>query len=561
MPEEKYESSKVDSESTTSEVVKSVKDLSQVEKNATPYDEIVALPVRENVILVLGLANALFLAALDNTIVSTALPTIANQLNSLSLVSWVATSYMLSSTALQPLYGKISDIFGTKVCLLFSIVVFMIGSLISGLSKSMVMLIIARGITGIGGAGIMVLVNLVISQTIPLRNRGKYMGIIGAVFGLSSVVGPLLGGVFTDKASWRWCFYINLPLGVMSFLVVFFIVKVKPSTGDVREKVKRIDFIGVALLMAGLIMILLALNWGGSEYSWSSARILCLLIIGIIIIGLFVFYDIKYPAEPLVPMSIFKIRNIALCLSSQFFLGYGMYGIIFYIPIYYNVLHNGSATESGLFLLPFMLGLVVASISSGQIISRTGIYRPSLWLGTAIMCVGAGLISTYSENTSGVKQRVYLAISGIGLGLCMQPMVISVQANSPRNILSMSTTMVGFFRVIGGSIGLAVVSAINSTHLSSSLNEFVSEYPQFEEVARIAVNNAKIIYAPTTDPIAKEAILQAYIHSLHNVFISLIPVVCLAFVLVLPVTHVELSKGDKPTKEDDSPTEQAVHEV
>ncbi|OMJ28074.1 putative MFS-type transporter YusP [Smittium culicis] len=539
----------VESSSNPSSSSNFSKDISVVEKNApdTPYDVIEELPVKENVILVSGLAVALFLAALDNTIVSTALPTIANDLNSLSLISWVATSYMLSSTALQPLYGKVSDIFGTKACLIFAILIFQVGSLISGLSNSMVMLIVARGVTGIGGAGIMVLVSLVISQTIPLRNRGRYMGIIGAVFGLSSVVGPLLGGVFTDKASWRWCFYINLPLGIVSLLSVIFIVKVKPVSGAIKDKIARIDFFGVAIFIIALIMILLALNWGGSSYPWSSARILALLIVGFFLLIGFIIFEIKFPKEPLIPMRIFRIRNIAFCLASQFFLGYGMYGVIFYIPIYYNVIHDGTATQSGLFLLPFMLGLVVSSISSGQFISRTGIYRPCLWLGTAVLSVGVGLISTFSENTGNAKHIIYMAIAGLGLGGCMQSMVISVQASSPPDILSVTTTMVGFFRVIGGSIGLAIISAIQSSSLTSSLNAFTNEYPQFKEIADISRNNAKVIWSKTIDPIAKDAILQAYISSLKKVFVSVIPVVIIAFLLTLFVKHVELKKKD-PTQ-------------
>ncbi|OMJ17654.1 putative MFS-type transporter YusP [Smittium culicis] len=531
---------KIDHELTESKTVS----ISINEKSAVPDDDgIIPMSSKENLFLVLGLAISLFLGALDNTIVSTALPTIANELNSLSQISWVATSYMLSSTALQPLYGKLSDVFGTKMCLIFAIVIFQIGSLISGLAKSVIILIIGRGITGIGGAGLFVLAILVISETIPLKDRGKYMGMFGAVFGLSSIIGPLLGGLFTDKASWRWCFYINLPLGVVSLLSVVFIIKVKPPTGSIKDKLSRIDFFGLLLLVSALVMILLALNWGGNDYAWNSPLVLSLLIVGLLMVAVFVIYEIKFPKEPLIPMKIFKVRNISLILASQFFIGYVMFGIIFYIPIYYNVLHDGSATKAGLFLLPFLLGLVFASIASGQFIARSGVYRPLFWVGTAVLAAGAGLISTFSQNTSSAIHIVYMVIAGLGLGLCMQSMIISAQASSTKEILSMSTTMVAFFRVIGGSIGLAVISAINSSFLSSKIDLFVAKYPEYKEIAEIAINNAKIIYAKSTPEIAKQGILDAYIVALRASFISLIPAAIIGFIFTVFIKHISIKKN------------------
>ncbi|PVZ98104.1 hypothetical protein BB558_005897 [Smittium angustum] len=520
-----------------------------IEKKAL-YEQMVypEMTHRATILMVLGIAVAMFLSALDNTIVSTALPTIASDFNNLSSISWVATSYMLTSTALQPIYGKIADIFGPKETVLAAIFIFEVGSLLCGLSNSMTMLIFVRGVSGIGGAGIMTLSQIILSKTIPLNVRGKYSGFLGAAFGLSSVAGPLLGGLFTDKVSWRWCFYINLPLGAIAATSVIFFVKIDKIKGNLMAKLKRIDIGGVLIMIAGIVMLLLALNWGGSTYPWNSAKIIALLVVGIILILIFVGFEYKFPREPVIPLHIFKTRNLSLNFICQFFIGFGMFGLIFYMPMYYTVVYGGNATQSGLFLLPLMLGLIATSTIGGIVISRTGIYRPFIWVGNALLATGVGLVTTFNQDTKKVLQVVYLLICGIGLGLTMQPSILSVQASSTPDVLSITTTLIQFFRVIGGTIGMTIVSTVMQNSLRKKLAVIKTLFPTDTRTIDAALQTALAIRAPGVPKDLKEAIIVAYVKSIRAAFIILIPVILVSFLTGLGLTHVPLG-AKKPKKE------------
>ncbi|PWA03439.1 hypothetical protein BB558_000389 [Smittium angustum] len=522
----------------------------EIKEKKTLYEQMVypEMTYRATVLMVIGIAVAMFLSALDNTIVSTALPTIASDFNNLSSISWVATSYMLTSTSLQPIYGKIADIFGPKETVLAAIFIFEVGSLLCGLSNSMTMLIFVRGVSGIGGAGIMVLSQIILSKTIPLHSRGKYSGFLGAAFGLSSVAGPLLGGLFTDKVSWRWCFYINLPLGAIAATAVIFFVKIDRPKGNLMVKLKRIDVVGVFIMISGIVMLLLALNWGGTTYPWKSARVIALLVIGISCFFIFVGFEYKFPKEPLIPLHIFKTRNLSLNFFCQFFIGFGMFGLIFYIPMYYTVVYGGNAAQSGLFLLPLMLGIVAASVTGGTIISRTGIYRPYIWTGNALLAIGIGLVTTFNQDTKKVFQVVYLLICGIGLGLTMQPSVLSVQASSTPDILSTTTSLIQFFRVIGGTIGMTIVSTIMQNSLRKKLAVTKLLYPSYTKIIDAAIKTAEAIRTSGVPKDLQEAIIDAYVKSIRSAFIVLIPIILVSFLTGLFITHVPLGSR-RPKKE------------
>ncbi|PVU94508.1 hypothetical protein BB559_002988 [Furculomyces boomerangus] len=504
---------------------------------------------RATILMVIGLAVAMFLSALDNTIVSTALPTIASDFNNLSSISWVATSYMLTATALQPIYGNIADIFGAKGTILTAIFVFEVGSLLCGLSNSMTMLIFVRGVSGIGGAGIMTLAMIILSQTIPLSERGQYMGFIGAAFGLSSIAGPLLGGLFTDKASWRWCFYINLPLGAIAIVAIIFLVKIDKPKGNLMEKLKRLDVVGVLIMICAIVMILLALNWGGTTYPWNSSRIIALLVVGILCIFIFIAYEYKFPKEPVIPLRIFRTRNLSLNFANQFLIGFGMFGLIFFMPMYYTVVYGGNATQSGLFLLPFMLGIVATSVSSGALISKTGVYRSFIWSGNAIFAVGIGLVTILNQDTKKAVQVIILLICGLALGLTMQPSLISVQASSTPDTLSMTTTLLQFFRVIGGTIGMTIVSTIMQNSLKTKLAVTSTLFPKYTKIIEAATKTAAVIRAPGVPKDLQEAIIDAYVKSIRAAFIVLIPITVIAFLIGMGITHIPL-RAKKPKKEE-----------
>ncbi|OMH79070.1 putative MFS-type transporter YusP [Zancudomyces culisetae] len=495
-----------------------------------------------------GLATALFLAALDNTIVSTAMPTIAQDFNSLSSVSWVATSYMLTSTSLQPLYGTLADIFGKKVMLLFSIVVFELGSLLCGLSNSMIMLIIFRGLSGVGGAGIFVMVMLCISDLVPIPERGRYMGVLGGVFGVSSIAGPLLGGLFTDKVSWRWCFYINLPLGVISLVVVVFLIKLPGPRGALIEKIKRIDFLGAFVFVAALMMILLALNWGGSKYAWDSGVTIGLLVGGAALLVVFVGIELKISREPMINLKLFTMQNPLVIITGQFFMGFTMFTTIFYMPIYYHVVYNGSATAQGLFLLPFMLSIFVGATSSGIFSSKTAIYRPVFWLGMLLLTIGTGLYITLTESSSRFIQALFMVIAGIGLGFCIQLMLIAGQASVPRNLITGVTTLITFIRIIGGTIGLAICSTIFNQIAKNQLTSFALAHPQYAELSVLVINNSSHAFDSNVPQDIRVLIIKCFMKGIRSVYLCSTIASGIGFLVVLFTKTFDVNNPKAPAK-------------
>eukprot|EP00026_Physarum_polycephalum_P003870 Phypoly_transcript_03886.p1 GENE.Phypoly_transcript_03886~~Phypoly_transcript_03886.p1 ORF type:complete len:549 (+),score=68.99 Phypoly_transcript_03886:489-2135(+) len=473
-------------------------------------------------LLFIGLSMAIFLAALDQTIVSTATPSITSDLKAFSDFSWISTAYLLTSTALQPLYGKFSDIFGRKSVTLFAIFTFEFGSLLCGLAKNINMLITARAIAGIGGAGLFSMVFIVISDVVNPRDRGKYQGIVGAMFGLASIAGPLLGGAFTESVTWRWCFYINLPFGAITTIVVILYLNIPYTPSHIKEKLERIDYFGVLTLVPGITAMLLSTAWGGSTYPWNSAEVISLYIVSGVLIIAFILVEIYVAKEPLLPMQLFKIRNFVLALTISFLLGFCLLGSTIYLPVYFQAARGYGPTSSGLRILPLAIGLVLMSITSGVLIARTGVYAIFPIIGMAITTLGMGM-QTLLEVDSSFGQMVGLLIpTGVGLGLCLQSILLAVQACVPLNAIAVGTAAVQFFRNIGAVVGVAVFGAIMNN-----------------ELAQFGVEAGGV---DTTGENLPLPIREAFVHAIHTMFYVAIPVAGVGFILALFLEWIPLKK-------------------
>ena len=522
-----------------------------VEHVAGGLPDLAGVPLlsHRRVLLVIGaLMLGMLLAALDQTIVATALPTIAGDLHGLSHLSWVVTGYLLAATVSTPLWGKLGDMYGRKIFFQAAIVIFLIGSALSGLSSSMIELIAFRAVQGLGAGGLMVGAQAIIGDVVPPRDRGKYQGIFGGVFGLASVAGPLLGGFFVQNLSWHWIFYINLPIGAVALVV---------TTGALPSALRRvqhvIDYIGAVLLAGGVTCLVLLTTLGGTTYPWGSAPILILAALGVVLLAIFVLVE-RRAAEPILPLHLFKIRVFSASSAVGFIVGFSMFGAITYLPTYLQVVRGASPTGSGLELLPLMGGLLVTSIGSGILISRWGRYKIFPILGTAIMTVGLFLFSTLGVHTSTLTIAIFMVVLGLGLGGVMQVLVIATQNAVPQSELGVATAGATFFRSIGGSFGTAVFGAIFANVLTGNLARYLAgtRLPAgFSGAA--GASPAALAKLP---PAVHSGYIQAVNASLHPVFLWAVPFAILAFAITWLLKEVPLRKTlHAPTVAVTRPTE------
>ncbi|CAM5546274.1 MFS transporter OS=Streptomyces rimosus subsp. rimosus (strain ATCC / DSM 40260 / JCM 4667 /NRRL 2234) OX=1265868 GN=SRIM_016640 PE=4 SV=1 [Streptomyces rimosus subsp. rimosus] len=413
----------------------------------------------------------MLLAALDQTIVSTALPTIVADLGGGGHMAWVVTAYLLAETVSTVLVGKFGDLFGRKIIFQVSAVVFVGGSVLAGASTSMLMLVVARAVQGVGGGGLMVTAMALIADVIPLRERGKYQGALGAVFGVTTVVGPTLGGLFTDHASWRWCFYVNIPIAIVMVAMAARTIPV------VRAAVRPlIDYLGIVLVALGASGLVLGLEWGGNEYAWGSAVIIGLFAGSVVLLAAFVVVELR-AREPMLPMHLFRNPVFTICSVLSFIVGFAMLGAMTYLPTYLQFVDGVSATMSGVRTLPMVAGLLGTSMLSGVVVSRTGRYRVFPIIGTGVMVLGLYLMSTMGADTGVWLESLYMFVLGLGIGLAMQVLTIAVQNTVNYHELGSATSGVTFFRTLGSSFGTAVFGTLYSNRLEPNLKAALAKSP------------------------------------------------------------------------------------
>lgn len=433
----------------------------------------------QKLVVMVGVMLAMLLAALDQTIVATALPRIVHDLNGLEHLSWVITSYLLASTVIVPIYGKLSDIYGRKYFIIFAIAIFLLGSILSGLSQNMIQLVIFRGIQGLGGGAIFANTFAIIGDLFPPAERGKWQGLFGGVFGIASVIGPFLGGLITDNFSWRWVFLINMPVGIMALFVIGFLMpKISSHKGD-----RSIDYIGSIFLTIGLITLLLGFVWGGNQYPWDSIQIISLFVSSLINLLIFGFVETKVK-EPVLPLYLFKNSIFTLSMLIVFIVGFGMFGAIFYAPIFGQIVLGISATNSGTITTPMTLALVVGSIVTGQFVSRTGRYKIPAILGLAISAFGMYLLSTMNPGTGQLGMIYGMIVTGIGLGIGMPIFNLIVQNAFDHSLMGVATASTQLFRSIGGTVGTAVFSGIFVNNLKDNLSNLSSD-PFIQMIGKI----------------------------------------------------------------------------
>lgn len=484
-------------------------------------------PNRRNVIFV-AVVLGMLLAALDQTIVATALPTVVADLGGAGHQSWVVTSYLLASTIATAIVGKLGDLFGRKMIFGVAILFFLAGSVLCGIASTMEMLVASRALQGIGGGALMVTATALIGEVIPLRDRGRYQGALGAVFGVTTVIGPLLGGYFTDHLTWRWAFWINVPIGIVVLIVALATIPALSRRGK-----PVIDYAGIVLIGLGASALTLATSWGGSTYAWSSPMIIGLFVGSAVALAVFVRVELR-ATEPVLPIRLFASPVFTVCCVLSFIVGFAMLGALTFLPTFMQFVDGVSATESGLRTLPMVGGLLLTSMGSGVLVSRTGRYKIFPVLGTAVMTVGFVLLSQMDATTPVWQQSAYLFVLGTGIGMCMQVLVLIVQSTANFSDLGVATSGVTFFRTIGSSFGAAIFGSLFANFLDSRIGGALAASgapPEAGQSPQVLHRLPDAVAAP---------IVEAYSDSLGLVFLCAAPVAVIGFVVALTLKQVPL---------------------
>ncbi|MEV4869619.1 MFS transporter [Streptomyces syringium] len=491
---------------------------------ARPYVPGEGQSTRTVLVAIGALLLGLLLAALDQTIVSTALPTIVSDLGGLEHLSWVVTAYLLASTAATPLWGKLGDQYGRKRLFQTAIVIFLVGSAMCGAAQNMPQLIGFRALQGLGGGGLIVLSMAIVGDIVPPRDRGRYQGLFGAVFGGTSVLGPLLGGLFVDHLSWRWVFYINLPIGIVALLVIAAVLHIPTSRTP-----HRIDYLGTFLIAAVATCLVLMTSLGGVSYPWGSWQIIGLGVLGVALLVPFVLVE-RRAAEPVLPLKLFTIRTFALCSVIGFVIGFAMFGSMTYLPTFLQVVQGVSPTMSGVHMLPMVAGMLISSTASGQIVSRTGRYKVFPIAGTGLTAIGLLLLHQLDPASGVGEMSVYFFVFGFGLGLVMQVLVLIVQNSVGYEDLGVATSGATFFRSIGASFGVSIFGTIFANKLGPRIADALAgaKLPAGVTPEQLQGDPRAVSALP---PAERAGVLDAYSVSITDVFLYAVPAMAVAFAL------------------------------
>ncbi|KAA1475284.1 MFS general substrate transporter [Dentipellis sp. KUC8613] len=514
-------------------------------------DQTNLLPFRKVVSVFAGLAVCLVVSTLDQTLVATALPSISSAFHAGSVASFIPSTYLLTSTAFQPLYGRFSDIFGRKTTLCMAMGVFMLGNLAAGFSRNVTELIVFRGIAGAGGGGIPSMAQIIMSDVVTLRDRGKYQGIIGVVIALGFGIGPLIGGVLSEKVSWRWCCWVTLPISACGIVVTTYILPLRSVEGDIKRKLLAVDYVGAALTLCGCTLIMLPLIWGGITFPWSSAVVLASLLTGVFLVAVFCFWEWKGARLPIVPMYIFKHVTVTGVYITMFVNGFIFNSSLYYLPQFFQVALGYSPIRSGVFLLPVLVSQTLASFVSGVIVSRTGRYRTIIYVGFAVWTIGCGLLSTVNASTKKAIPVVYMLLAGIGAGQTLQTTTVAAQASVSRRDMAVVTAVRNFVRLLGGTLSLAIGSTIINNSLrskmvslglaSSTIDSIISDPTSLHPL--LTPGNSTL--SDSVSPATAHAILAGYTSGYRIVFVlnASLAAMCVVVAAVM-IHHKELTRAD-----------------
>ncbi|KAI9503117.1 major facilitator superfamily domain-containing protein [Coemansia spiralis] len=490
----------------------------------------------------IALGLSMFLASLDITIVGTMLPKIVEKFNALTLTGWITSAYILSTTALQPIYGKMCQIYGHQYVLLATHGFFLVGSVICGASKSANMLIAGRVIAGVGGSGLTSLCFVVLGDFLPTTKRPLYFTIFEALWAVSAVSGALLGGLFADKTGFEWGFYINPCIQGVVIVLVIILMRLPRPQGSAIEKLKRIDFIGILTIITSIVLLQLGLVWGGQEYPWKSAAVIITLVLGFVFLFAFVAVEWKLAVEPIMPMRLFKSRNASLAFIGQLPFGIVFFLVLFYYPLYLSVIWNVSAISTGLYLISCVLSTTLTCIATCIVIAKTGIYLQLLWCGQAINATGIGLLALLGTSPSSGMIIGIPIIYGVGIGLSMQPMLCCVQNAVKQKDVATTTSLFMAIRMMGGALGLVIAQSIIQNQMSPRLDNLVVKYPDQAATIKGMIRNQSVIWESGVSVDLRNALIEAYVQSLNTMYYVFTAFAGLSFVLSLLLKDAPLHK-------------------